>query len=111
MNNLPPYLRVGPVAIHLHSRETNYPTTSPSDDFSEPTLDVQGSVLLSPDDGTLIQELNGVVSSFLVNQRSTFIKWRLGLFQHVRCFPVNRSITRNALGGIHSFSFNSFLGL
>lgn len=71
MNASPPYLRVGPVVIHLYSRESSFKPTLPSSGFSsvEPTLDVQGSVFLSPDDGMLIQELNGVVSSFLLYQR------------------------------------------
>ena len=71
MSNSPPYLRVGPVAIHVRSRETTYEFTSSSSDyaFAEPTLDVQGSVFLSPDDGTLIEELNGVVSESLIHSR------------------------------------------
>lgn len=113
MNASPPYLRVGPVAIHLHSREVTHKPTPPSDDFSLAgrTLDVQGAVFMSPDDGTSIQELNGVVRGFLVCQGFIFIReWCLGLFQHVRCFPVNRPIIRTTLGGLRSFPLNSFLG-
>ena len=70
MNVSPPYLRVGPVAIHIRSREANQPT-SPLSDYSsaEPALDVQGSVFLSPDSGLSIEELNGVVSKFLIYYR------------------------------------------
>lgn len=69
MNPLPPYLQAGPVAIHIRSREITPQLAPPSSDypFIGPTLDVQGSVLLSPDNGAAIEELNGVVvSEFLL---------------------------------------------
>ena len=110
MNTLPAYLRVGPVVIHLHSREMGDKPTSILDHFSlaEPTPDVQGSVFLSPDDGTLIHELNGVVRGFFVHQRTILIReWCLAPFQRLRCLPVNRPDTRTTL---RSFPFNSFFG-
>ena len=65
MSASPPYLQAGPVAIHIHSRETNPQPASPPGGHSlaEPTLDVQGLVLLSPDNGASIEELNGIVVS------------------------------------------------
>ena len=72
MNTSPPYLRVGPVAIHIRSRETDRQPASPPSDypFAEPTLVVQGSVFLSPDNGAFVEELNGVpVSKFLIYKR------------------------------------------
>ena len=65
MSASPPYLQAGPVAIHIHSRETNPQPASPPGGYSlaEPTLDVQGLVLLSPDNGASIEELNGIVVS------------------------------------------------
>lgn len=74
MNVPPSYLRVGPVAIHIRSQGTNRQPASPSSDhsFAGPTLDVQGSVFLSPDNGMIIEELNGVVvSKFLMLERDT----------------------------------------
>ena len=72
MNTSPPYLQAGPVAIHIRSRETDPQSTLPPIDHSstEPTLDVQGSVLLFPDNGTPIEQLNGVVVSKLLMYRS-----------------------------------------
>ena len=63
MNGSPSYLRVGPVAIHIRSRETDRQLASPSSDYSfaGPTLDVEGSIFLSPDNGASIEELNGIV--------------------------------------------------
>lgn len=66
-----PYLRVGPVAIHIRSQETSdeFTLSSGGDSTAEPTLGVQGSVFLSPNDGTSIEELNGVVSESLIYTR------------------------------------------